>query len=454
MNAPSILKPTAPSATSAPTSPAATPSASVTSASASEREELVKDIYDQAYDAWQPNRVDIFRQYGLTVVLGKRDGYEFEDLETGRRIINMHINGGVFNLGHCNPEVRRALVDGSERYDAGNHYFPSEVKMRFVERLLALSPDSMRYVNVNTGGGESIDSAIKFARHATGRRRVVTVHGCFHGTTGFAMQAGPQDQAAFFNSTGSPDDFSQVDYDDLNQLEDVLRRNDTAAVLIESLPATAGFPLPHDSYFKDAVELAHRYGALYIADEVQTGLMRSGTMWCSVGYGAEPDMIVTGKGLSGGYYPMSAVIMNDRSAQWLKDDGFAQTTSFSSSELGCYVATTVLDITSRESTVQNVHMLTDLFKTRLADIQSRHRFLTGVRQRGVIMGLELAHPQGSTALMAALYRNGVWAMRANFDQHVLQFKAGLLMDAPTANRVLDALDAALPQAAGLVGVED
>ena len=429
-------------------------SSTTTTATATGRETLVAEIYDQAHEHWQPNRVDIFRQYGLTVVLGKRDGYEFEDLETGRRIINMHINGGVFNLGHCNPEVRQALIDGSERYDAGNHYFPSDVKMRFVERLLSVSPDSMTYVNVNTGGGESIDSAIKFARHATGRRRVVTVHGCFHGATGLAMQAGPQDQAAFFNSTGSADDFSQVDYDDLNQLEDVLRRNDTAAVLIESLPATAGFPLPHDSYFKDAVELAHRYGALYIADEVQTGLMRSGTMWCSVGYGAEPDMIVTGKGLSGGYYPMSAVIMNERSGMWLKDDGFAQTTSFSSSELGCYVATTVLDITSRPSTVANVAMLTNLFSTRLADIQSRHRFLTGVRQRGVIMGLELGHPQGSTALMAALYRNGVWAMRANFDQHVLQFKAGLLMDAPTANKVLDALDAALPQAAAMVGVED
>ncbi|WP_314686564.1 aminotransferase class III-fold pyridoxal phosphate-dependent enzyme [uncultured Bifidobacterium sp.] len=429
--------------------PADTPAGTPT-----DREQIVHRIYDEAREEWNPYRVDLLRHYGLEIVLGPRHGYEFEDLASGRTIINMHINGGVFNLGHCNPEVRQALVDGSEHYDAGNHYFPSQVKMDFVRALLDASPDSMRYVNVNTGGGESIDSAIKFARHATGRRRVVTVHGCFHGATGFAMQAGPQDFAAFFGSTPDPDDFSQVDYDDLNQLEDVLRRRDTACVLLESLPATAGFPIPREGYFRAVTELAHQYGALYVADEVQTGLMRSGTMWCSVGYGGEPDMIVTGKGLSGGYYPMSAVIMNERAGQWLKDDGFAQTTSFSSSELGCYVGTKVLQITTRDSTRENVRRLTDLFTRRLADIQARHRFLSEVRQRGVIMGLVTAHPQGSTALMAALYRHGVWAMRANFDLRTLQFKAGLLMDAGMANRVLDALDAALPEAAAMVGAED
>ena len=182
--------------------------------------------------------------------------------------------------------------------------------------------------------------------------------------------------------------------------------------------------------------------------------MAGGSVWCSGGEWGEPDRIDPGKGLSGGYYPRSAVIMNGRAGKWLKDDGFAQTTSFSTSELGCYVGTKVLQITTRDSTRENVGRLTDLFSRRLAGIQSRHRFLAGVRQRGVIMGLVTAHPQGSTALMAALYRHGVWAMRANFDLRTLQFKAGLLMGEDMANRVLDALDAARPEAAAMVDVED
>ena len=414
--------------------------------------ESAKEIYDKAAKVWNPYRVDVFRHYGLEIVLGDREGYCFKDLD-GRRIINMHLNGGVFNLGHRNPEVKQALIEGAEKYDASNHYFPSKVKNDFCEALLAVSPDYMKYVSVNCGGGESIDAAVKFARHATKRKRVISVHGCFHGATGIAMEAGSPDIASFFNMAANSDLYTQVDFNNLEQLETVLKKNDTACVLLESLPATSGFPIPDDNYLKGVTELAHRYGALYIADEVQTGLMRSGDMWCSVGYGAQPDMIVTGKGLSGGYYPISAVIMDEKAGQWLHDDGFAQTSSFNFSELGCYVAKKVIEIVSRPSTKQNVDMLTGVFKKGLTDIQKKHKnFFTDIRQRGVIMGLVTSHPQGSTALMSSLYKNGVWAMRANFDQRVLQFKAGLLMEQSLAEEVLKILDISMGQAAQMCGI--
>lgn len=414
--------------------------------------QIKKDVYDEAARVWNPGKVELLENLGIDVLLGDRSGYTFQDVG-GQRLINVHINGGVFNLGHRNPEVRKALVDGSAIYDAGNHYFPSPVKNKLCEVLLAASPESMKYVAFNNGGGESIDAAVKFARHATKRSRIITVNGAFHGATGIATQAGDPDMAAFFHMTPSPEEFSKVDYDDLDQLEEVLRLGDTAAVLIESLPATAGFPIPHEDYLAGVAQLAHRYGALYIADEVQTGLMRSGQMWCCVSYGAVPDMIVTGKGLSGGYYPMSAVIMNERAGQWLHEDGFAHLSSFNAAELGCVVATKVVEITTRQSTKDNVAMLTDLFATRLAELQARHPdFFIGVRQRGVIMGLQTAHPDGGTALMAALYRHGVWSMRANFDTSVLQFKPGLLMSAELAEDVVDRLDAALGDAATAVGL--
>ena len=151
---------------------------------------------------------------------------------------------------------------------------------------------------------------------------------------------------------------------------------------------------------------------------------------------------------------MSAVIMNERAGQWLTQDGFAHLSSFNAAELGCVVATKVVEITTREFTRQNVKMLTKLFATRLAELRRRHPdFLTGVRQRGVIMGLETGHPDGATALMAALYKRGVWAMRANFDTSVLQFKPGLLMSAELADDVIDRLDGALGEAARTLGID-
>lgn len=232
-------------------------------------------IYDEAARVWNPGKVALLKDQGIDIVLGDRSGYIFQDVE-GQPLINLHINGGVFNLGHCNPEVRQALVEGSLHYDAGNHYFPSQVKNDLCEALLSVSPDHMKYVAFNNGGGESIDAAVKFARHATGRRRVVTVNGAFHGATGIATQAEDPGMAAFFTMTPSPDEFSKVDYDDLDQLEEVLRREDTAAMLIESMPATAGFPVPHDDYLAGVTALAHRYGALYIDDEWATFLADNG----------------------------------------------------------------------------------------------------------------------------------------------------------------------------------
>ncbi len=411
-----------------------------------------KLIYDKAAEIWNPNKVDTFTSYGIDIVFGERHGYVFKELD-GREIINMHINGGVFNLGHCNEEIRDVLIDGAKKVDAGNHYFPSKIKNDFCQALLDVSPDYMKYVCLNNGGGEAIDAAVKFARHATKRKRVVSMNGAFHGATGIAMEAGSIDMASFFNMKPDPELYTHVDYNNLEQLEDVLKMNDAACVLVESIPATFGFPIPDDNYFKGVEELAHKYGALYIADEVQTGLMRSGYMWCSVGYGASPDMIVTGKGLSGGYYPMSAVIMNEKSALWMKEDGFAHVASFMGTELGCIVGTKVIEITNRPSTKENVDMLTELFAKGLKEVQAKHPdFLIGYRQRGVIMGLETPSPDATNALMAALYKNGVWAIRANFDQRVLQFKAGLLMEKELAEKVLDILDKSIIMAKQMLSI--
>lgn len=408
------------------------------------------EIYEEAARIWNPNKVEVFRSFGVEMAMGEREGSVFKDLD-GHSFINMHSNGGVFNLGHKNPEVMEALIEGARKVDAGNHYFPSEYKNALCEALLSVSPKSMKYVYMLNGGGEAIDAAVKFARRATKRKRVVSLDCAFHGSTGISMEASNELFAKFWNMEADPELYTHVPYNDLDAMEKVLKKEDTAAVLVESIPATAGFPMPMEGYHKGIEELAHRYGAMYIADEVQTGLMRSGEMWCCVKYGAEPDMIVTGKGLSGGYYPMSAIIMNERAGEWLKEDGFAQVSSFNASELGCIVSSKVMEILTRPSTKENVDMLTDLFARELPKIQEKHQeFLKEIRQCGVIMGLKTSHPMGGMALMAALLKNGVWAVYADYDKGALQFKPGLLMPKETAEKVLVILDQALGEAQQMV----
>ena len=100
------------------------------------------EIYEEAARIWNPNKVEVFRSFGVEMAMGEREGSVFKDLD-GHSFINMHSNGGVFNLGHKNPEVMEALIEGARKVDAGNHYFPSEYKNALCEALLSVSPKSM-----------------------------------------------------------------------------------------------------------------------------------------------------------------------------------------------------------------------------------------------------------------------------------------------------------------------
>lgn len=412
-----------------------------------------KEIYDEAKKVWNPTKPEYWEKVGVNIVLDKRSGYEFWTKD-GKRVINMHLNGGVFNLGHRNPEVIEALIKGTEFYDAGNHYFPSEVKNELCERLLASAPSYMKYVYMNNGGGESIDSAIKFARFATKRTRIISMEEDFHGVTGFAHCAGGRDMTEFFNTPEHLEDFTRIHRDDLESLEKILEKNDTAAVLMEIITAGTGFQMPEPEYIKKCAELAHKYGALFIDDEVQLGLMRTGEMWCcqTEKYKIDPDMIVTGKGLSGGIYPMSAVIMNDKSASWMKKDGQMQMSSFSACELGCVVANKAMEITSRKSTRENVHKLAKLYSEGLSDIKKRYpSFFKDFSQIGVVMGIETTEPEGGVSLMHELYKRGIWAIRANWKHSALQFKAGILMDEKLASETLNILNDSIAACSKIYG---
>jgi acetylornithine/succinyldiaminopimelate/putrescine aminotransferase len=228
-----------------------------------------------------------------------------------------------------------------------------------------------------------------------------------------------------------------------------LSSGEVAAVVLETLPATSGFPLPSPGYLTAVRSLCDTYGTLYVADEVQTGLGRTGTLWAVEGYGVVPDVVVTGKGLSGGLYPIAATMLNERAGAWLQSDGWGHVSTFGGAEVGCPVARGVLDITTRGETQERVSVLAERFAAGLAELQGRHAgWLVEVRQRGLVIGLRFAHPQGGMLMTKALYDLGVWAMFAGFDPSVLQLKPGLLLDDETSDTVLLRLDAACAAAAG------
>ena len=180
-------------------------------------------------------------------------------------------------------------------------------------------------------------------------------------------------------------------------------------------------------------------------------MMRCGQLWGWQTYGIQPDIMVTAEGLSGGLYPISACLVNARAGGWLNEDGAAHISTTGGAELGYVVAHKVIEILHWPETIASVRAVTTYFQRAMADMMQRHGdIFTGVRQRGVILGLEFNHPQGAVHVSRALYEHGVWAIFSSLDKRVLQWKPGILLTPEMCGEIMERFDAAMPRARELM----
>jgi acetylornithine/succinyldiaminopimelate/putrescine aminotransferase len=394
------------------------------------------DVLAASERYWNPSKTRFWTDAGTPLVIGERAGYLLHDL-AGNTLVDVHLNGGTYNLGHRNPELVATLTAALEHLDIGNHHFPALGRAALAEELVTTGPVPDGKVVFGVGGGEAVDVALKSARYATGRRRIISAVGAFHGHTGLAVAAGNERYAERFLA-GRPDEFVRVPFNDLDAMAAALAGHDVAAVLLETIPATFGFLMPEPGYLAEVARMCAAAGALYIADEVQTGLGRTGELWCITKHGVTPDILVTGKGLSGGIYPVSATILGPAAAGWLEEDGFAHISSFGGSDLGCVVGLRTLEITRRPSTRERVDSLIRTFTDGLTQIaKDDPSWLVEIRQDGLVIGLRFDHPQGARYVSRRLYEHGVWAIFSSLDPRVLQYKPGLLVTDALAGDLLD-----------------
>jgi len=410
--------------------------------------ESKEDLYEKAAAYWNPGKVKFWQDAGIDLVIDRREGYFLYDM-SGRRLIDMHLNGGTYNFGHRNPELVATLKSALDYFDMGNHWFPSVARTAYAEKLVGTAP-GMKYAIFGAGGAEAVEIALKSARYATDRRKIVSIIKGYHGHSGLSVATGDDRFSKIFLAD-RPDEFLQVPFNDPGALEAVLKRRDVAAFIIETIPATYGFPMPADGYLQACQALCRKYGTMYIADEVQTGLMRTGAMWGWQSYGVQPDMFVTAKGLGGGIYPISACVATEQCGAWMHEDGAAHISTAGGAEVGCVVAYQVLKMLERPELVSNVHYVAEFFARSFDELMRVHSdIFVGVRQRGLILGLEFDHPEGAVAVSRALYEHGVWAIFSSLDKRVLQFKPGVLLDAGLCEEIISRFDAAMPRARQLM----
>lgn len=387
---------------------------------------------DAAFGAYERHvsrgKVSTYREFGLDVVMGSRQGVWFDDAYSERHFINCHCNGGVFNLGHKNPKVVAAVRQALLELDIGNHHLVSGYRAQLAERLAATTAGRLGGVVFGVSGGEAMDLAIKLSRGVTGRPKVVSALGGYHGHTGLALAAGDAQYREPFGATLT--DFEQVPFDDVGAIEAAIDDR-TAAVVLEPIPATLGMPIPSPGYLEKVQAACRKQGAKLIMDEVQTGLGRTGKLWGFQHHDISPDLLVTGKGLSGGVYPITATLMTEELFAFFDERPFVHISTFGGAEPGCVAALEVLDIVEAAGFLDRVDALGQRFEAELAPGMP-----FSLRRRGLMMGFKFPVDGAGMAAAKALYDAGVFAAYANNDRSVLQFLPPLVLSDDEASELI------------------
>jgi putrescine aminotransferase len=378
-------------------------------------------------------RLDQLRTDGLDVIVGRREGAKFEDLRTGRWLWNCHSNGGTFNFGHRHPAIIRAVVAAFETADIGNHHLPSPWRAAAAAALAATTDGNLQGVVFSSSGTEANELAIKLARFHTGRRGIIVANGCYHGTGLKSMAA----TVGLARRLGFDDgDFTSVDWNDANALSAKLDSS-IGLVMLEAIPATSGFPMPSAGYLAGVAEACKRNGTLLLIDEVQTGLGRTGTTWSYSQDGITPDMLVTGKGLSGGIYPIAATLLSDALFETWSSSPRCHVSTFGGAEPGCAAALATLDLVNDPELGPHVAELAGRFASAFTDAPFEFR------QRGLVMAISTDDPNGHWSTWRRLTARGVFTMPASFDRRTVQFKPPLILSSDDADAIALAVREAL-----------
>ena len=239
--------------------------------------------------------------------------------------------------------------------------------------------------------------------------------------------------------------FSKVPFGDVEALEGAVNE-ETAAVIMETIPATGGILIPPDGYFPAVREICDRRGAMLIMDEVQVGLGRTGRMWALEEWGVVPDILVLGKAMSGGVYPISVACYRPHLDTFFQKHPFVHLSAFGGAELGCVAAMAMLDQITEPGFLTHVQEMGERLKAGLEQLGANYSHLVvDVRGRGLMIGLELADDRLGPAMSVALARNGVLALFADLRPSTVQIKPPLIIQPSEVDEVLEAADSSLAQ---------
>lgn len=382
-------------------------------------------------------------QYGahnyhpLPVVLEKGAGVFLWDVD-GKRYYDFLSGYSAVNQGHCHPKIIASLIEQAQKLTLTSRAFHNNLLGEYAKFITAyFGYDKVLPMNTGVEGGET---AIKLARRwaytkkgvAENKAKIIFAEGNFWGRT-LAAISSSNDPSSYKGFGPYMPGFELVPYNNIIALEQAFQDKNVAAFMVEPIQGEAGVVVPDEGYLTKVRELCTAYNVLFIADEIQTGLARTGKMLACDHENVKPDILILGKALSGGVLPVSAVLANDDVMMNIKPGEHGST--YGGNPLACAVATTALTVLKDERMAENAADMGALLRTELAALQSP--FIETIRGKGLLNAIVIKHsnPEAAWDLCIELKENGLLAKPTHGDK--IRFAPPLLI---TKDQIIECVD--------------
>ncbi len=366
----------------------------------------------------------------LPVVLERGEGIYVWDVE-GKRYVDFLAAYSAVNQGHCHPKIIKALIDQAGKLSLTSRAFYNNFLGEWEEYVTRLfGYDKMLPMN---SGAEADETALKLTRKwaykvkgvPRNEARIVVCNGNFHGRT-ITIISMSSDPDAYNDYGPYTPGFVNIPYNDVEALERELKNPNTAGFLVEPIQAEAGVYVPEDGYLKKAAELCKKYRVLFIADEVQTGLCRTGKMLACDHEGVRPDILILGKAISGGTFPVSCVLADNEIMLTIKPGEHGST--YGGNPIAAKVSIAALEVLQEEKLADNAAMMGRIFRDGMKAFSSP--LIREVRGKGLLNAIEIDPVGGKKAwdLCLAMKENGILAKPTH--EHTIRFTPPLIITEP------------------------
>lgn len=366
----------------------------------------------------------------LPVVLNKGEGVYVWDVE-GKRYYDFLSSYSAVNQGHCHPVIVKAMIEQAQTLALTSRAFYNDV-LGVYEKYVTEYFGFDKVLPMNTGA-EAVETAIKLCRKwayekrgvAENAAKIIVCEGNFHGRTTTIVSFSSDDDARKNFGPFTPG-FIKIPYDDIDALEKALKEENVIGFLVEPIQGEAGVYVPADGYLKKAKALCAEHNALFIADEVQTGIARTGKLLAIDHEDVKADILILGKALSGGNYPVSAVLANDEIMMVIKPGQHGST--FGGNPIAAKVAMAALDVVKDENLAENSMRLGEIFRKEMQRIIDNTDLVVKVRGKGLLNAIIVNDsPDSETAwnLCLKLKENGLLAKPTH--GNIIRFAPPLVM---------------------------